>query len=135
MCLGLPIRISSVSPNVLWFLYAEEFDFILPLSCFVAYMPHCTGIYSLLLCLENFSIRIHIYEKEKNQYAAVLVGQRPGLTVPLFHTTTQPGHLKQTTAFLRAVREHLLWAKSSRPNTPPTVPKELSEQCVLSCLS
>lgn len=94
MCLGLHIRISSVSPIVLWSLYAEELDFILPLSCFVAYMPHCTGIYSLLLCLENFSIRIHIYEKEKkNQYAAVLVGQRPGLTMPLYHTTTQPGRL------------------------------------------
>jgi len=94
MCLELHIKISLVYPIVLWSLYAEELDFILPLSCFVAYMPRCTGIYSLLLCLENFSIRNHIYEKEKkNQYAAVLVGQRPGLTMPLYHTADY--HLSQ----------------------------------------
>lgn len=74
MCPGLHIRISSVSPIVLWSLYAEELDFIPPLSCFVAYMPHCTGIYSLLLCLENFSIRIHIYEKEKKSICSSSCG-------------------------------------------------------------
>lgn len=126
MCLGLPIRISSVSPIVLWSLYAEEFDFILPLSCSVAYMPHCTGIYSLLLCLENFSIRIHIYGKEKKKKS--ICSSSCGSEAWAYSATLSHKHL----AWPLKADHHLSEGSERAPtvgqiikaNTPPTVPKD-----------
>lgn len=59
--------------------------------------------------------------KEKNQYAAVLVGQRPGLNAPLYHTTTQPGHFKRPAASLRSTY--------GGPNRQGPTPPSRSQRC------